>query len=226
MLKKYIAHRVCTEYNWNRLVKDDDTITYIEADAENIDKCFADREFDIVFSSNLFEHLPDPRCCLKGIHRILKDDGITIHIMPNPIWKVSMLLLFYPVLLFTLPARVIHKIRKHKRKDVTPGIGNNPKFSGRKKGFFRNRLIPIPHGAYKSNIEEIFEYRKKKWEKVLESSNFDVITVLKGPFCFGYFYNVLDNLSILLEKIGLCTEYIYIAGKKDSVSMYEHLFTE
>ncbi len=233
LLKMYISRRVCTEYNWNRLVKDDDTITYVEADAENIDKYFAAEEFDIVFSSNLLEHLPNPRRGLEGIHRILKDDGVTIHIMPNPTWKLSMLILFYPILLFTLPRRVLRKIRNRSdkkqilRENTTPGgMGNNPKFSNRERGFLGSRLFPVPHGAYKNNIEEIFKYRKKKWEKEFKDSDFEIITVIKGPFCFGYFYKILDSISIIPETLGLCTEYIYIAKKKNSIATSECLFTK
>ena len=56
------------------------------------------------------EHLPNPQLALKGVYYILKDNGITIHVMPNPSWKISMLLLFYPIILIRLPKRIIRKI--------------------------------------------------------------------------------------------------------------------
>ena len=58
--------------------------------------CFGEKSFDIVFSSNLLEHLPDPSVVLRGVHRLLKDDGITVHIMPGPFWKLCQMALYHP----------------------------------------------------------------------------------------------------------------------------------
>jgi 2-polyprenyl-3-methyl-5-hydroxy-6-metoxy-1,4-benzoquinol methylase len=45
--------------------------------------CFQDREFDVVTMIHSLEHVPDPRRVLKEIHRILRDDGIFIAVVPN-----------------------------------------------------------------------------------------------------------------------------------------------
>ena len=76
--------------------KNTSSIEYHFCDAEKIEDFFNKKQFNIVFSSNLLEHISNPKKVLRSIHKILKDDGITIHIMPNPFWKLSRLLLNIP----------------------------------------------------------------------------------------------------------------------------------
>ena len=58
-------------------------IAYRVCDAEHVGDVFAPQSFDLIFSSNLLEHLPDLQGTLRGIHDVLTDDGITIHVMPS-----------------------------------------------------------------------------------------------------------------------------------------------
>jgi SAM-dependent methyltransferase len=48
---------------------------------------FADETFDIIFSSNVLEHIPHDRAYQKEIHRVLKDDGKVLHILPSASWR-------------------------------------------------------------------------------------------------------------------------------------------
>ena len=54
---------------------------------------FIDGTFDLIFSSNLLEHIPDLNRCLEECRRVLKDDGLMLHTMPSRWWK-----LFYSTL--------------------------------------------------------------------------------------------------------------------------------
>lgn len=47
------------------------------------DAHYRDGEFDVVTMIHSLEHVPDPRRVLKEIHRILRDDGIFIAVVPN-----------------------------------------------------------------------------------------------------------------------------------------------
>jgi SAM-dependent methyltransferase len=48
---------------------------------------FGDGEFDIVFSSNVLEHIPHHREFQEEIHRVLKPDGWALHILPSSAWR-------------------------------------------------------------------------------------------------------------------------------------------
>jgi ubiquinone/menaquinone biosynthesis C-methylase UbiE len=49
------------------------SITGCTANAMALD--FADDTFDIVYASNLLHHLPDPKTCIREMHRVLKPGG-------------------------------------------------------------------------------------------------------------------------------------------------------
>jgi len=48
---------------------------------------FADQSFDIVFSSNVLEHVEDLGTLHREIRRVLKTDGFGLHVMPSASWR-------------------------------------------------------------------------------------------------------------------------------------------
>lgn len=48
-----------------------------------LENCEFSRKFEIIYSSQVIEHIPDPHSFLKKIYDLLEDDGILILITPN-----------------------------------------------------------------------------------------------------------------------------------------------
>ena len=48
---------------------------------------YEDDTFDIIFSSNVLEHIPHLREFQNEIHRVLKPDGCVLHILPSGSWR-------------------------------------------------------------------------------------------------------------------------------------------
>jgi SAM-dependent methyltransferase len=89
LLAKYVCRLMSTEINTLRLSRQSgDGVEYRICGAEEAVRTSEDRSYDFVFSSNLLEHVQNPLAILREIYRILKDDGITIHIIPAPLWKL------------------------------------------------------------------------------------------------------------------------------------------
>lgn len=61
-------------------------ISYIVLDASDL-SCFPDDSLDLVYSSNVLEHIEDVDRCIREIFRVLKPSGIGIHSMPSRHWK-------------------------------------------------------------------------------------------------------------------------------------------
>lgn len=48
---------------------------------------FPDRSFDVVYSSNVLEHVPDLVRIYSEIRRVLKADGYIVHVLPTHAWR-------------------------------------------------------------------------------------------------------------------------------------------
>jgi SAM-dependent methyltransferase len=90
----YCDHLICTELaaRGNPLVgvfraRELPNVEYRLLDAQDMSQ-FADASFDLIFSSNVLEHVPDLTRCLTECRRVLKDDGLMIHSMPSRTWKL------------------------------------------------------------------------------------------------------------------------------------------
>lgn len=60
---------------------------YMPIDATDL-SCFSDSSFDLLYSSNVLEHIKDIDRCLFEMHRVLKPSGLSIHSMPSRHWKL------------------------------------------------------------------------------------------------------------------------------------------
>lgn len=49
---------------------------------------FDDESFEIIYSSNLLEHIPHLDAFQKEMHRVLQPDGLAIHVLPSSAWRV------------------------------------------------------------------------------------------------------------------------------------------
>ena len=48
---------------------------------------FDNNTFDVIFSSNVLEHIPNVYAFQEEIHRVLKQDGRVIHVLPSSGWR-------------------------------------------------------------------------------------------------------------------------------------------
>jgi SAM-dependent methyltransferase len=56
----------------------------------------ADRSFDLVFSSNVLEHVADVAALFSELRRVLKPGGLAIHVLPTPSWRFWTMCSHYP----------------------------------------------------------------------------------------------------------------------------------
>jgi len=150
-------------------------------DGKNIP--FENENFDIVFSSNVMEHVLDIDMILKECKRVMKPDGLAIHIMPTPSWRFWTIISHYPYLIGSFIRRIFSKDRGSSGvySDGTP-------------------IIPPPHGAYRTAFHELYFYSKWRWERVFVVNGFQVSDCHPtGVFCSGY--ALFPKLGIPIRKI-------------------------
>lgn len=223
LLTRWVSRLVSTDYDQGVLSNPPDAaITYAVCDAEEVGRVFAGRRFDLVYSSNLLEHLPDPGRALRAIHSVLADDGITIHVVPGPFWKTTHLLLHAPNRVALILERLTQPGALDAIKRRLPGGGpgpakaavrdNNPRTARAQRGAIRRFLIPEPHGVSRSNWEEFSHFSRARWTREIREAGFDLIAIRKGPVASGYGFG-FDIPRGVLEAAGFASEYIYVATK-------------
>ena len=131
---------------------------------------FKDKQFGLVFSSNVLEHVEDLPKCLLDLKRVTRDDAVMIHTMPTAIWKILQMMLF-PI------QRVVGRLGRLQR---TEHRGTNPQSAipelhggattrtaddARARPLHRitRAVFPAPHGVASSHAKEFMSFRRKWW---------------------------------------------------------------
>lgn len=215
LLAKYTRQVISTEYDEPPNVGDVPNVVARACDAEKIAETFADERFELVFSSNMLEHISDPQAVLHGVARVLAPGGVTIHVIPNPLWKLCHVGLHIPGSLLAV-ARLargkdgirtaVNTIRQRPQRDRT----DNPKLPRRQRSLLRQILNPGPHGASPTNRAEVLAFRRSRWLMEFDRAGLEMIDVLKGPFSSGYGLTTVP-IRRLAERLGLHTTTVYIA---------------
>lgn len=216
LLFRYTKRLISTDFDPNRLrQQDQDGIQYKICDAELIDTYFNGETFDLIFSSNLFEHLPNVDNALLRIKSITQPDSLVVLIMPSPFWALCHFFLYYPVKIYDFGKKRFRKIEKKSNKIYKAKVlsslnrGNNLKALPLTRPGFLNKIRwPQPHGVSNTNFEELIKFRKKFWCAKFKSNGFKIIDIKKGPVMSGYGFQ-LDRIRAVLERLGFAGEYIY-----------------
>jgi ubiquinone/menaquinone biosynthesis C-methylase UbiE len=79
LLVDYLDKLFVLEYSENRLNQiQHDKIEYFVGDAENIEGSINNNKFDLIYSSHLIEHLPNPDKLFASGKKLLNDGGLMI----------------------------------------------------------------------------------------------------------------------------------------------------
>ncbi len=204
LLARCTSSLLSTDINADRLEREPHPrIEYAVCDAEALP--YTSGEFDLIFSSNLLEHLEDPVASVARMGLALRDDGLMVHTVPNRFWKTLHMGLFYPSQLVSLVERATGR-----RHGGGPRFENNARVLPRREGFLRRHLWPPPHGVSHSNVEEFLRFGTTHWKRVFSDAGFELVALARGlpahsPYRFGY-----EGARRVCERAGFssCTGYV------------------
>lgn len=150
---------------------------------------FEDDSFDVVFSSNVLEHVPHVRVFQHEIRRVLKPDGLAIHLMPTATWRLWSTLAHYAFAGQRLCGGFVRKAQgnsKDGQDAAAPreagGISRRSRLQ--KIAWF---LIPERHGEVGNFVTEMVHFSRWRWRSVFRSSGFQIdVEGSNGIFYSGY----------------------------------------
>jgi SAM-dependent methyltransferase len=130
---------------------------------------YAAGSFDIIFSSNVLEHVADLPGLLADCGRVLRPGGTMLHLMPSVSWRFWTCIAHYGFLAKSAFSR---------RAAVdAAGIRVSPASTLRKRGLLGTLariLAAAPHGEFPTVAHELFAFRQGAWRRRFEASGWRV----------------------------------------------------
>jgi SAM-dependent methyltransferase len=136
---------------------------------------FADRSFDVVFSSNLLEHVVDLAVLHRETARVLRPGGYAVHVMPTSAWRLWTTLAHYADMVQRIAAEMAPQLRPSGTRSLqsalsaaaAPSAGRSSLRSaiGAAVGILRYCAIAPRHGEKGNALTELFWFRGARWRK-------------------------------------------------------------
>lgn len=167
---------------------------------------FPDQSFDVVFSSNVLEHVADLPATLQEIGRVLKLGGYCVHTMPSSVWR------FWTCI--SGPLDVIRLLLRCTRD--WPGIAS----------FSRQiawRLSPFAHGAHGIAATELWTFNRLSWKRRLARHGLDIMAAdSMRLFYTGWMFFGLSLPIRCRRALARClgsSSIVYVVKPKLAMSM-------
>lgn len=148
-----------------------------------------DRSVDVIFSSNVLEHVADIDGFLEEQQRVIKDGGIAIHVLPSTACRIWGIPAHYAWLLRRIFALLFSR-RKHPLSLSSPLASNAP----RKPQSLRDWIItlfPMPHGERGNTLSEAYYFSQYWWSRKFREHAFSIIEIDNN----GVFYTMANAMA-------------------------------
>lgn len=142
---------------------------------------FPDQSFDIVFTSNVLEHIETIGILQDEIRRVLRTEGIAVHSMPTGTWRFHTTLAHYPFLFKQLWK--LFFLRPDRQ------ISETQEISGRKSLWEKAKKVFVAprHGARGNVFSEIYFFSRFFWLDLFRRSEWAIEKYFRNRlFYTGY----------------------------------------
>ncbi|MCB1895500.1 MAG: class I SAM-dependent methyltransferase [Zoogloeaceae bacterium] len=172
---------------------------------------FADDCFDVVFSSNVLEHVAHLDAFEHELHRVLRPGGLAIHVLPTPAWRLWTSL--------THPVRVVRAAVAR-----LGGAGVSDAGVAHSAGSLRYVFWPNRHGERGNSLSELYWFSQRAWQRHFDGAGWQVLAVRACP----YFYTgqsvfgpivTLRLRRVLAAVLGAATRVFVLAAAETNESM-------
>lgn len=157
---------------------------------------FPDRHFDVAFSSNVLEHVPQVARLQAEIRRVLKPGGIAVHVLPTGSWRFWSNVTYYP----TLIRRMLTRSDPDGQPSPATVTGSAAaRRAGPQSGIWgkmRRLALPSRHGERGNVLTEVYLFSRLAWDALFRATGWEVVACYPNRlFYSGY--------SLLGRRLGL-----------------------
>lgn len=158
---------------------------------------FASKTFDVVLSANVIPVVSEKKQFFTELDRVLKNDGIIIHVVPSYWWSIFTNFWHYVF----IPKYLIRSMLIKKATPTVSDSGNSshPQEDTEVSSKIK-RLFLHPLGDGPSFLHETFYFRKNSWIRLFKSHNYDIVEIKAEPLFFTA-YGVFKNKYLKSRKI-------------------------
>ncbi len=157
---------------------------------------FSGSSFDVVFSSNVIEHIKDETTIHNEIRRVLRPSGVAVHIVPTATWR-----------LWSSMTHYLDTVKKIVPRPFVYGA-DQPGGNARHKAEVRrrwqtllsNRVAPPRHGEFGNRLTEHFLFRTASWQKRFQRHGWRVELVEPVGLAYTGYSLLADRLSMTSRR--------------------------
>lgn len=152
-----------------------------------------DGSVDVIFSSNVLEHVENLGEICAEFRRVLRPRGVAVHVLPTTLWRFWSLVTGATASLIAaveLPACLF-------RKPAEDGRG---RVIVRQLRRVASGFVPKPHGTASNGITELWDFSREAWQRKFKKYGFKIVD--DRPVGFFYSGTVLfgGRLSMAERK--------------------------
>lgn len=154
---------------------------------------YPDQSFDVVFSSNVLEHIPDVERFGDEIKRVLKPGALAIHLLPTSSFRFWTTVTYYPYLL----KQLLYLLKRDPRIDLI----DKESLDGKPGDVILmkwKKIFPGRHGERGNVITELYLFSRFSWNKLFARTGWTVQAISPA----GLFYTGGLTLGKLLSIKG------------------------
>jgi SAM-dependent methyltransferase len=170
--------------------RDDQVYPVVEYDGRRFP--FPDQSFDVVFSSNLLEHVQDPAELHRESARVLRAGGYAVHITPTSAWR-----------LWTIAAHYIEMVQRIALEfgRCAPSHDDSQTFESALhniRGIVRHYAFVPRHGEAGTALTELVSFSAARWSRHFRAHRLSIVE--RRPMRLFY-----TGHSVLGQRLSLPT---------------------
>jgi SAM-dependent methyltransferase len=124
-----------------------------------------DSSVDIVYSSNVLEHVEDLPTIMSEFRRVLRSDGYCVHLMPSVAWRIWTFLAGPPTAIAAAGRVFVDLAKPPKGKSRGEAVVGDLKTA-------LGAILPIGHGTSLEGVSELWTFSTASWRCVFEKNGF------------------------------------------------------